>query len=280
MPSSPDTSFRAIQVSGADRVEFLQGQLTNDIALLSPENPLLAGWNNPKGRLLCLTWVLDWADSVWLLIPKALADGVARRLRMFVLRADVQVSLSDRPVVQLPPINNTHKVLGVINCFDGTYDFGITLPSGAGLGMGGGHHSDSANAFRLANIRAGIPTIWGTTQEEFVPQMVNLDLLGGISFSKGCYVGQEIVARTHNLGRIKRRMYRYTTNAADSIPNPGDTIYSGDKGAGKIVDAASDGQTVELLVVIRIESLKDRLSLADGRLLTQEPLPYDVPESI
>jgi folate-binding protein YgfZ len=136
-------------------------------------------------------------------------------------------------------------------------------------------------AWRLANIRAGIPTVWAETRESFVPQMLNLDLLAAISFSKGCYVGQEIIARTQNLGRIKRRMYRFETPAAAEI-QPGDPVYADGSSAGTVVDAVTTGKISELLAVIRIESMVHTLSLAESGAipLASVQLPYSVPETI
>ena len=270
--------LKAIRVSGTDRIEFLQGQFTHDLGLLAPGQPLLAGWNSPKGRLFFVSWLADWQDAVWFVVPAAQAEAVAKRLGMFVLRADARVEISELPVHLLA--NNSSDESAITDCFYDEKYLRITL-DGGGWQIGGEAEGAGEADWRRANIRAGRPVIWPETSEDFVPQMVNLDLLGGISFTKGCYVGQEVVARTQNLGRIKRRMYRFTTSAGP-VPAPGEVIKCDDRGAGKIVDAApsADGDGVELLAVIRIESLQDQLSLEDGRDLQQAPLPYDVPETV
>lgn len=268
-----DHQLTAIQISGSDRIEFLQGQFTQDLSLLSPQKPLAAGWASPKGRLYFVSWLADWQDSVWLVVPGELAGPIAKRLGMFVLRADAQVAISDQPVYMLVDKESASDCIS-------NYKYLRMMQDGLGWQIGGEADSVSPEAWRLAHIRAGRPLVWPETSEDFVPQMVNLDLLGGISFTKGCYVGQEIVARTQNLGRIKRRMYRFSAGNGPA-PAPGDVIKCEDRGAGKIVDAApANGDGIELLAVIRIESLNDPLSLDDGRPLTQAPLPYDVPESV
>ena len=278
MTESPtDSLLTAIRVSGNDRIEFLQGQFTQDLNRLTPRNPVLAGWNTAKGRLSCVSWLADWQNAVWFTVPAALASGIAKRLGMFVLRADARVEVSELTVHLITNNSSEENILN--NCF--TKESSLRLEAAGGWQLGGEATAVGTDEWRLANIRAGLPVIWPETSEAFVPQMVNLDLLDGISFSKGCYVGQEIVARTQNLGRIKRRMFGFRT-VTGPAPAPGDVIKSGSHGAGKIVDAApvSDGDGIQLLAVIRIESLCDKLSLEDGRPLQQVPLPYEVPETV
>ena len=270
--------FAAIKISGPDRIEFLQGQLTQDLAELTPDRPMPAGWNNPKGRLLAIVWLLDWQDAVWMLLPAELLNSVVRRLGMFILRAAVTLEAAATPVSLRTSIS--HENTNLNSCFNESF-YCLETADGATLLVGDGAADApaelSGDDWRLAHIRSGRPWIWQTTAEEFVPQMVNLDLLGGISFTKGCYVGQEIVARTHNLGRIKRRMYRFSAPENTAI-GAGDTVYAGGKPAGVVVDAVGS----ELLAVVRIESLQQGLALdeAGEQMLQIQPLPYAVPESI
>lgn len=275
---SAGARFAAIKISGPERIEFLQGQLTQDVAELTPERPVFAGWNNPKGRLLAVVWMLEWRDSTWMLLPAELQARVLQRLSMFVLRADVTLEAAAEKVTTRTSINSNKETLS--NCFNDFF-YSLDTASDAGLLVGEADATGPAELtseeWRLAHIRSGRPWIWQNTIEEFVPQMVNLDLLDGISFTKGCYVGQEIVARTHNLGRIKRRMYRFSSpqNAAAAR---GGTVYADGKPAGLIVDAVP----TELLAVVRIESLATKLSLDEAGTteLQMLPLPYAVPETI
>ncbi len=285
----------AIRVAGQDRIDFLQGQLTQDVKRLTADYPLLAGWASPKGRLLCVLWVAEWQNALWLVLPQELADTITKRLKMFVLRSDVQVELADarvQPVEQkllreLHSIKEEPDINHVNHCFYNENEFCI-FPSGItemGIRVQPGPYGDGENPisllrWRLANIRAGLPGIWQTTAEEFVPQMVNLDLLDAISFTKGCYVGQEIVARTQNLGRIKRRMYAFNTAIIPSSEvAPGQPVYGADGVVGQIVDAAVTETGVELLAVIRIDSLEQNLSLEpEGTYpLAKQSLPYTIP---
>jgi folate-binding protein YgfZ len=288
-PVASDRGLAAIKVSGTDRISLLQGQLTQDMTQLSPDKPLFAGWTNPKGRLICTCWLLDWDESVWLLLPAELRDAVAQRLAMYVLRADVQI---ERPDMAVEPAQagtadalssdyNHPENNDLTNCFYNNSIYFIEAAEAAGLAIGAAVPEGDMTAWRLANIRAGIPTIWAETRETFIPQMLNMDLLAAINFSKGCYVGQEIIARTQNLGRIKRRMYRFQLQTEAQLL-PGAPVYADGKTVGNVVDAVTDGNVCELLAVIRIESQAVPLSLAEnGALaLTSAELPYSVPESI
>jgi hypothetical protein len=132
------------------------------------------------------------------------------------------------------------------------------------------------------DICAGVPLITPATQEAFVPQMVNLDLIGGVSFSKGCYPGQEIVARMHHLGRVKQRMYRFHVRSSDA-PRPGDKLYStafGEQACGTMLDAVPaplGGH--DALAVVQIDQARDdnlHLRAADGPVLELLEMPYPV----
>ena len=138
----------------------------------------------------------------------------------------------------------------------------------------------SAGEWTIRNIRAGIPEIQRATSEAFVPQMLNLDLLGGVSFTKGCYVGQEIVARTQNLGRIKRRMHRFRSESEHRFAS-GELMYGPDKATGKIVSCSHDGHATELLAVIAIDSSDKQWFADEGGTLPveQQLLPYSIPET-
>ncbi len=271
-PLDDGARLAAIRVSGSDRIAFLQGQFTQDLTKLNPEMPVLAGWNSPKGRLYFVSWLADWQDAVWLVVPRGLAEGIVRRLRMFVLRAAVRVEISNLTVQ--PMIATSLKDSSTANCFYDDNSLGIAVPGGSWQ-IGTAVPGADTDEWRLANIRAGVPCIWPATSEAFVPQMVNLDLLGGISFSKGCYVGQEIVARTQNLGRIKRRMFRFTCAAAGI--EPGATVSAGDQASGTVVDAVTAAGKTELLAVVRLEKLAAELTVA-GMPLQRAELQYLIPE--
>ena len=284
----------ALRVSGQDRRTFLQGQLTQDLDRLSPEQSILSGWTSPKGRLLTIAQLFDWQDSIWLLIPVDLIDDVVKRLTMYVLRSDVQLETCR---IDITGLRGTDAIATL-------QSFGITLASKpdasastenvcigrlagdpsrlVALGDLSGFPTPATQkrgsvGWRLLNIRSGIPTIFAATSESFLPQMVNLDLCGGVSFDKGCYTGQEIVARTQNLGRVKRRMFRFTDATGTELV-PGQTIFSTERPAGHVVDAVSDDAGTELLAVVPLDHGDDNLSLDESGTLQLDPapMPYEV----
>lgn len=246
-PACPESRYRALHASGPDAVTFLQGQLTQDVAT-APSEPLsLAALLTPQGRVLTCAYVVHANDARTLLVPDALAEDLLGHLRRFVLRAKLTLALE-------------------------TPD--ATLREALGGWLGGRLAGTSADAWTLGLVRAGIPEIEPATRGEWVPQMLNLDLLGGISFRKGCYTGQEIVARTQHLGRIKRRMFRLS--AAGAPPLAGSAVHHGDAKVGEVVIAAADGASSELLAVLGLETPATGLALADGRSLERLTLPYAV----
>jgi folate-binding protein YgfZ len=296
---NPDSGNQAIglgliKVSGTDRQSFLQGQLTQDVDLLRPATPLLTGWANPKGRLRCLSWMVDWQDAIWLLMPAALVEPLIRQLTLYVLRADVQIAAAKIPVsacnrallAELPEFKGISSFTDIPACFTKDNYLALlpgNLPDTALLLA----PTDGSAAvprlswaqWRHVNILAGIPSVWPQTSGEFVPQMLNLELLGGISFTKGCYVGQEIAARTQNLGRIKRRMLRFSTPGEARL-EPGSSLYSDGAKAGQVVDAVSTAGQTDLLAVISLDKLQQTLTAdaAGHSPLSREPLPYIIPE--
>jgi len=285
-PSSSATGLTLIRIAGPDRTEFLQGQLTQDVRLCTPDQPMLAGWPNAKGRLQCLAWLLNWQDTAWLLLPGTLAAAVTKRLSLYVLRSNVSVEVAPADVSFARP--NSEVISNISDsghCFynDKFYSFQPISGDSRWLQIRLAESTDpdpeATTPWRLANINAGLPTVYPETAERFVPQMVNLDLLDGISFTKGCYIGQEIVARTQNLGRIKRRMYRWTAAYPTA---PGAPIYAAGRSAGEVVDAVNQDGSTPLLAVARIESLGHSLSLdpAGAQPLRRERLPYPVPETL
>lgn len=276
-PTTALPGLRLVTVAGPERVRFLQSQLTQDVALATTTTTCLAGWADPKGRLLWaghLGLLPDGdADCFGLFVPAGIAEAVAARLRLYVLRAKVTVTLDDATVAGIATGTDAAP---------GCSDLRLAGDPGRALRVGpAGSRPDAgdAAAWELADIRAGLPTVEAATSGEFVPQMVNLDLLGGISFTKGCYPGQEIVARTRYLGRVKRRMLRFAVAAPP--PAAGATIHGPRGPAGQVVRAAPGPGGAELLAVVVLDDLAGPLCLdAEGRQpLERQPLPYAVPEA-
>lgn len=272
--------LRVLTVSGPERTAFLQGQLTQDVALARADSSLLSGWADARGRLLFaghLFTLGTGADApLALLVPEPLAESLLRRMRMYVLRAKVQITLSGLAVYGLcaggkPVDAATGQQLGL------HHDRSRSLLVSPAREPGTVDDSQqTCNAWLLADIRAGIPAIGVATSGEFIPQMINLDLLNAISFSKGCYTGQEIIARTKYLGRVKRRMLRFSVDSPP--PLPGTPVYAARGAVGQVVSAAAIAEGSELLAVITLDDLPGPLFL-DGdetRPLQRLDLPYEV----
>jgi len=285
-------AFRVLIISGPDRVEFLQGQLTQDVTKLGTTGTSLAGWASAKGRLLATGQLIAAGDEIWWPLPADIVEGVANRLKMFVLRSAVKIVISTMPIGGLfgvagqdqlqiagkaAPIgsqpsqfDDSSLVVRVIGDPDRAWLIGPTAETTEFEPAG-------ESAWMLQSIRTGQPFIVTDTQELFVPQMLNLDLIGAISFDKGCYVGQEIVARTQNLGRIKRRMYRFVTDNTTELP-PGAGIYGPDNATGKVVLYSDNETSGELLAVVPIDASSGPWFRDESRSvqLIRRAVPYDV----
>jgi folate-binding protein YgfZ len=290
-------NLAVIRVSGPDRESFLQGQLTQDMRNLAQDGSLLAGWTSAKGRLMLVTQMFQWHDAVWLPVHADLADSVVRRLRMFVLRAAVSLDIADAQVfgtfsdTALPdeikepdglPVESGACRASNLVCaarLIGDPARSVMLVDRQSPLFSTRPDAEQQGAWTRANIRAGIPSIYAATSEAFVPQMVNLDILHGISFTKGCYVGQEIVARTQNLGRIKRRMLRLVCDSSPSL-DPGTLIYGPEGTTGRVVSSVSHSGETELLAVIPLSHQADTFYADEAATLRlrRMPLPYELPE--
>ena len=219
--------YKQITVSGPDAVEFLQGQLTQDVSKLADQGRLLAAWCNPKGRVIVVIRLIALDNAIGMLVPSSMTETLVARLTMYRLRSKV-----DFDVGEVPP---------------GTLD------------------DDETDRFAL--IRAGRAFIDEANSEAFTPHMLNLDKLDAISFSKGCYTGQEVVARTEHLGKSRRRMMRYQADA-DGI-GAGDKLSDGEHNVGEVVNVAG----LELLAVTPVDLHEAPLS-ANGIAVTPKGLPY------
>ncbi len=195
---------------GADAARFLQGQLSADIEKLAPGASTLAGLHNPQGRVIALLALVRHApEEFFAVLPRELAGRVAQTLGKFVLRAKVRISdESENLRVLGAPAGAPHAGIAEVAWSDRRL---LLVPrdqsSSDGPGFAG---RDAALAlWERSDVAGGMPQIYAATSEAFVAQMLNLDLLGAIAFDKGCYTGQEVIARAHYRGRVKRRMQRW-----------------------------------------------------------------------
>jgi tRNA-modifying protein YgfZ len=290
--------YGVIKVSGEEAAKFLQAQLTNDVLALNDGQAQWNGWCSPKGRLL--TTFLIWRNGAdyFLQLQKSLQPTIQKRLGMFVLRAKVVIEdVSDvwqrigvmagmNTSLTLPTnlMQSEPNKLGIVIRLSNqrTFIFAeIDTAIATWQTLSKTISRVGANDWDLAGIRDGIIDITPETQDAYVPQMVNFELIGAVNFKKGCYPGQEIVARTQYRGILKRRMVRLTF-AAINIPIAGTPLYSpafAEQAAGTIALAAKNGEMVEALVVAQIEAITSD-SLYQDAAFTQKcqilALPYPV----
>lgn len=282
MSTAPQTlsSLAVLLVSGPDARTFLQGQLSADLTTLDPKRMLLASCNSPQGRVQAVMWLVERPDGIALLLARDVLEAVSTRLRRYVLRAKVSIDTNRLHVGLLEEVQRDAAQGDRRHELDG--DTSVLTWSGHRhtLLLSPHPHADAdperEHAWHIDHVRAGLPQIYSATYERFVAQMLNLDLLDGISFTKGCYTGQEIIARTHYRGAIKRRMFRFRTNAAAVAP--GTRILVGDQHAGDVVDCVTTPDGTELLAVVSLAQLHEplRLETSDGSALERLTLPYHV----
>lgn len=289
----PLTGMGLISVYGPDARAFLDSQLTSAVSEVSPTHAQYTGYCTPKGRLLATMLLFMQGDRFWLKLPAELSSGVAQRLQKFILRAKVKVEVtsSDLALFGVTGARATATLTEAIGA-PSERDFGvrqlnglslITLPGmryliacpTAQAGSTWQHLSAHLrpagwNGWQLQSIRCGIATVTSATQEAFIPQMLALDTYEGVSFTKGCYPGQEIVARTRYLGNLKRHLYY---GHCEQPLAAGDALFEEGTGstAGTVTNAAQNSEhRWELLAVLQRDAVSKGASLrtAGGAAVT------------
>jgi tRNA-modifying protein YgfZ len=292
-----------ISFEGDEAASFLHAQLSSDVDALGPGRAQWSTYNSPKGRVLATLRL--WRDAptrFGALVGADLAPSIAKRLAMFVLRAKVR--LRHDPDVVVFGVGGPRAAdavassLGVHPTADGT----AAIDGGTVVGLGerfiivtgsrnAGEnrrrldtHADNAgeDVWRSLRVRSGVPLVTPATSDKFVPQMLNFDAVGGVSFDKGCYPGQEVVARTRFLGQLKERLFALRADAP--VPAAGTRLYSpafGDQPCGTVVNAAAEPEGgCALLAVVQIAAMESdsvALGAVSGPRVDKLPLPYAVP---
>lgn len=297
--------YAVIRARGADTEKFLQGQLTSDVRALDGTRSQLSAYCSAKGRALAIMRLFRRGEDYCLVLHSSLLEPTLSRLRKYILMSKVTLEAAsdwvhvgyvdpqgdeelgtvlgcalptsidgtaqcnDVTVVRVPGAGARFELIGVIDKLQPLWQQLATAATPVG-----------PNAWDYLDIEAGIPCVYPETMEAFVPQMINLDLLGGISFKKGCYTGQEVVARTHYLGKLKRRMFRLYCEDS-TPPAPGTSIFNtalrGDESSGTVVRAASalNGGS-DMLAVLQLEAIASGellLGAASGPRCRILPLP-------
>jgi folate-binding protein YgfZ len=297
----PDAGL--IRFSGDDAQTFLHNQLTCDVAALEAGRSTYGAYCTPKGRMLASFLMWRTESAYFMQLPAALREPIQKQLAKFILRSKVKTEDATGEWVLLGASEAdaaalAQRATGKVptSPHEATLAPGVTairLPGDrcevvvrwdkAAAVVESGWQNAGPEYWEWLDIRAGIPVITPATQEEFVPQMVNLDLIGGVSFEKGCYPGQEIVARMHYRGTLKQRMYRASISGSGA-PQPGDKLYSpdfGEQACGTIVNAAlAPGGGHEVLASIQIVAADQsgvHWKSLQGPTLNLLPLPYAAP---
>ena len=289
----PSPSLGCIEVRGADAASFLQGQLSRALDALDGALAPLAGWHDPRGRVRALVRVVKRADRWWLVTQSDVVAATAKRLAMFVLRAAVKIEPAGGVRVAalvaedawldahgLPSSTRANGVVarGELACVRlGARLWHVVGPRAAVDGFAPGLPRASEDVALLEEIRLGLPAVGAPLVELFVAQMLNLDLLDAVSFDKGCYPGQEVIARVRHLGGVKRRLRRYASDVA-APPAPRSALVANADGTsvGEVVRAARAEAGVELLAVVEHMAAAGALAIG-GAPLRELPLPYAVP---
>ncbi len=265
--------YGLIEVTGKDAETFLAAQFTSDVRQISESASQLSAWCTPQGRVLAVFRIFQRAGAYYLLLPGELLEMILRRLRMYILRSDVR----------LADVSSTLVRIGLSGpALPGSLTIVISDPGAAKklwLDRQENVIPTGAGPWTLLEILTGIPSVHPKTAEAFLPQMLNLEALGGLCFSKGCYPGQEIIARLQYRGQLKRRMYLGLANTA-YIPEPGDEVVSGDseetQRVGTVVAAERHPQDgAALLAVLEIGAAQGKLCLYEpgGPALILQSLP-------
>jgi tRNA-modifying protein YgfZ len=300
----PDLGLLA--VSGAEAAKFLHAQLTNDVEHLQPGTARWSGYCSVKGRLL--STFRNWRDdeAILLTVARPLADALRRKLSMFVLRAKAKVEDRSDSVVIFGLLGNRVGDAAASA-------FALPLPGADGSASAGGCHlvgmpgvdADGAQAprwllvvpadravhawraaraaaepaasvwWRRTEVLTAVPRVVPATHEQFVPQMLNFESVDGVNFRKGCYPGQEVVARSQYLGKLKRRMF--VAHGSGIAPEPGSDVVPAGGGApcGQVVMAAPDGAGgFDALFESQVAAVEAGPLEAAGATLVLRPLPY------
>jgi len=300
------SQFGTLKVSGEEAQKFLQNLLSNDINAVTPGTAQLSSFNSPKGRMMATFIIWQSGADYFLQLPRSLTAAMLKKLAMYVMRSKVKIcdvsdeiiclGLSGKDAVELIKQQQgvipdqdwavaQHDNASVIRIAADRFQIIATVQHASKLwnNLTAAAQAAGSSCWDWLNIRAGIPVITPATQEQFVLQMSNLDILGGVSFKKGCYPGQEIVARTHYLGKQKRRMFLAHIESGNA-PKAGDELFSAEmpgQACGMVMNACqAPGGGFDLLAVMQInsrETQKVHFQSILGAELNFLPLPYSFP---
>lgn len=294
-----DLSYLAIiEISGVDAESFLNGQFTSNIEKISEHQLQFSSWCNPKGQVKTTFYIYRHADNFYILLSEELKVSFLKQLSMFILRADVQLTdrsdsltrlglcLEKSDVSQSDSLNQLPDNLAVLPMSSTETEqkqpryiivTDIEQADSIRDTLTGQLADTGSSVWQLLDIQAGIPWLTPETSEKFLPQMLNLDLMDALDYQKGCYPGQEIIARLHYRGQLKRRLY-LATCTTDVFPESGDVILSPENNTvGTVINAQATDDIYYMLAVIDNDSIENKLSLreSDGQKINLQTLAYN-----
>ena len=270
----PVPQLSLLEITGSDSATFLQGQLTCNVKALREDNSFFAAFCNAKGRTISTLLIFKQAESFFLVLPTALKIKVQKKLQMYVLRSDVQlIDVNDDYCMSglhgLPeqsndirlPTNDFSREHELIKLPNSSYLMIATVKNSIRLWseyLKKGWFAQSSSVWNYLTISAGLVWLDDESSEVYIPQMLNLDKFGGISFDKGCYTGQEVVARTHYLGKAKRRLF-IAEGASDLIFEENNINNNKGESIAKVIKSESFADKQRLLMVMSIAANEEDL---------------------
>ncbi|AWB33237.1 CAF17-like 4Fe-4S cluster assembly/insertion protein YgfZ [Orrella marina] len=314
----PCNELACLEITGQDSVSFLQSQLTQDVQLLSQGRAALTGYCSAQGRLLASMVLVptDNPQTMLALVRQDLLEGLVKRLRMFVLRSKVVLQVRDdlrvwglvadaQSEFECPqaiwgvssvsvgllvraPSSGTHQtrcwLISSVASTVGADDQTDSDPRSAAPAIAGSVLHQDAASWNVQDILAGLPWIAEATKDLFIPQTVNLDLIDGVSFSKGCYPGQEVVARAHYRAKVKRRMHVARVSGTAEIL-PASDVFVGanpDDPVGRVIQVAREEDMTYILFDAPFKVLSEGGLVAGeaaGPVIELQALPYSIEET-
>jgi len=261
-----------VVLEGPDAVAFAHAQFANDVVSLAPGYWQWNAWLTPKGRVIAVFALARRTDdSLWLVLPDHPADLFAETLRRFVFRRKLKIIVPGDVAVGATFAAPARATGAVLDDTDGVIEFDLGGDGGPRtwrVGPAAAEDPASQAAWQVADLRHGLPRLPASQREQWTPQQLALDRLAAYSVKKGCYPGQEIVARTHFLGKAKRSLQCFTS---DNPVTDGAPVRENERDVGEVVCATFEGAGSVLLAVMPLEHEGTDL-VADGHLLTRQPL--------
>ncbi|MEO8158362.1 MAG: folate-binding protein [Betaproteobacteria bacterium] len=293
----PVSRFELLRVHGSDAHAFLQGQLTCDLDQVTIGQAQFGGFCTPKGRLLANFLLMSVPQAYLMYLPADVATSVTERLRKFILRSDVKIERESTvralalagpaaPATLLQAFGKSpepgmltvaqHAYASVVRLSGETFLIVAAVAAMGDLWAQLSKHAIPAGVqcWDWTLIRAGLPWITAATQDQFLPQMIGLDAIGGVSFSKGCYTGQEIVARARYRGEVKRKLHFGRTRGACRT---GDALLAAGNTCGTVLDAAPDADGGWILLAVINEQTEAQIHLAGGEAVITSAAASAIP---